>query len=145
MFDLTLNTAQPRLHDRVLRLYRNIMLMGWFARLGAALLQRTRTLRTLAEHARGEGRYVGIQAVAIAQIVGSEGRVHDFDANFAPLREHTRDRWVRVALARVTNIALPPVQLIHAADGYYVRDGHHRISVARAFGEAYIEAEVIRY
>jgi hypothetical protein len=27
---------------------------------------------------------------------------------------------------------------------YYVRDGHHRISVARALGESFIEAEVVR-
>jgi hypothetical protein len=28
-------------------------------------------------------------------------------------------------------------------DDYFVRDGHHRISVARAFGREQIDAEVI--
>ncbi len=37
---------------------------------------------------------------------------------------------------------MPPVELIQAADGYYVRDGHHRISVARAAGQASIEGRI---
>ena len=37
---------------------------------------------------------------------------------------------------------LPPVALIRSGDIYYVRDGHHRISVARAFGQMMVEAAV---
>jgi hypothetical protein len=33
--------------------------------------------------------------------------------------------------------------LIQVGDDYFVRDGHHRISVARAFGREQIDAEVI--
>jgi len=39
---------------------------------------------------------------------------------------------------------LPPVELIQVGGCYFVRDGHHRISVARSFGQQYIEAEIIR-
>jgi hypothetical protein len=35
------------------------------------------------------------------------------------------------------------VALIQVGDVYFVRDGHHRISVARALGQAYIDAKVI--
>jgi hypothetical protein len=37
---------------------------------------------------------------------------------------------------------LPPVVLVQVGDVYFVRDGHHRISVARALGQLDIEAEV---
>ena len=33
----------------------------------------------------------------------------------------------------------------YIVERYYVRDGHHRISVAQALGEAFIEAEIVRW
>lgn len=86
--------------------------------------------------------YAGIHLVSIAQIVGSEGRQADFDAAFHPLRTHTQDRWINVAEARLRGVALPPVELVQVDGKYYVRDGHHRISVAKAMGQREIEAEV---
>ena len=47
-----------------------------------------------------------------------------------------------VLLARWMDVPLEPVQLIQIGDDYFVRDGHHRISVARALGETCIDAEV---
>lgn len=85
----------------------------------------------------------GIQTVALDAVIGSEGRSHDFDAQFWPLKEHNRDRWVNIAIAMASGKPLPPVELIHTADGYVVRDGHHRLSVARAFGRVVIEAEIV--
>lgn len=89
--------------------------------------------------------YLGQQSILVNQIVGSESRSHDFDIDFNVTQENTRDRWVRIAIARQKHIGLPPVELIKLGDKYYVRDGHHRISVARAFGEAYIDAEVTEW
>ncbi len=86
--------------------------------------------------------YAGVQTVAIRSIRGSEGRLIDFDAEFRPLHDRTRDRWVSVAAARLRGTRLPPVELIKSGDDYFVRDGHHRISVARALGEEFIEANV---
>lgn len=85
----------------------------------------------------------GLQTVEINRIVGSEGRSRDFDRNFLPLRKVTRERWISIAVARQTDIPLPPVSLIQVGDRYYVRDGHHRISVARQMGQEYLEAEII--
>jgi hypothetical protein len=48
-----------------------------------------------------------------------------------------------VAAARRRGKSLPPVDLIQVGDAYFVRDGHHRISVARALGQQDIEAKVI--
>ena len=84
-----------------------------------------------------------IATIAIEKIVGSEGRVHDFDKHFRPLVNHTRDRWVSIAIAHHQGINLPPVELIQVGDEYYVRDGHHRISVAKTFGQATIEAKIL--
>lgn len=84
----------------------------------------------------------GLQTVAIAQILGSEGRSADFDRNFCPLRDHNRERWLGIARARHQGKALPPVRLVRIGDVYFVRDGHHRISVARALGQEAIEARV---
>jgi hypothetical protein len=86
--------------------------------------------------------YAGVRTVAIDDIQGSEGRCGDFDAEFRPLRLHNKARWARVAQARLTGVTLPLVELVQVGDVYFVRDGHHRISVARAFGQESIDAQV---
>jgi len=88
-------------------------------------------------------RRAGVTSIPLAQIIGSEGRVGDFDRSFHPLNDHTRDRWISIAVARRNGDSLPPVELIQVGDSYYVRDGHHRISVARAEGQREIEANVV--
>lgn len=64
------------------------------------------------------------------------------DCSFYPVRDHNQGRWLGVATARQEEKSLPPVELIQVGDVYFVRDGHHRISVARALGQPVIEAEV---
>lgn len=85
----------------------------------------------------------GIVTVPLNKIVGSEGRSNDFDSTFAPLAAHDRDRWAGIAVARKLGVPLPPVELIQVADEYFVRDGHHRISVANAVGQVEIEAQIL--
>jgi hypothetical protein len=82
-------------------------------------------------------------SVPIDCIRGSEGRTEDFDDTFHPLHDRMRSRWLNVASMRLAGEGLPSVELIHSCGRYFVRDGHHRISVAKALGEAYIDAEVI--
>jgi len=86
--------------------------------------------------------YGGTRTVPIGLIQGSEGRCHDFDAGFRPMRSHNRERWVRIAAARLLRTPLPPVTLTLVGDRYFVVDGHHRISVARALGQTEVDAEV---
>ncbi len=100
---------------------------------------------TGARAAQQPPRRAGVTSIPLARIIGSEGRVGDFDRSFHPLNDHTRDRWINIAVARRNGDSLPPVELIQVGDSYYVRDGHHRISVARALGEAFIEAEIVRW
>jgi hypothetical protein len=99
-------------------------------------------LRSLTGAFCGDGHYAGTEPVAISRIRGSEGRCADFDAQFRPIQSHTRERWINVAIARLRGHNLPPVELLKRGEEYYVRDGHHRISVAKALGECYVDAMV---
>jgi hypothetical protein len=80
--------------------------------------------------------------VPIGSIIGSEGRVADFDIDFHPIRETARERWVNMAIVYLSRLPLPPIELIRVGDAFFVRDGHHRISVGRAFGQISMDAEV---
>jgi hypothetical protein len=90
-----------------------------------------------------ECRCAGLQTVRISQIRGTRGsRCCDFDPDFRPLTTRDRWRWLQIAIARLRGLKLPPVDLIEVDGMYFVVDGHHRISVARALGETYIQAQV---
>ena len=86
--------------------------------------------------------YRGTRPVPVAQIVGSVDRYRDFDREFMPTQAHTADKWKSVARAFYDDVSLPPVKLYNVGDAYFVLDGHHRVSVAREQGIAYIDAEV---
>jgi len=86
--------------------------------------------------------HLGLRVVPIAKIVGSEGRPLDFDRAFFPRQIHTRDRWLSIDRAYYENRLLPPVELIKVGDKYFVRDGNHRVSVARSRGQEFIDAFV---
>jgi len=118
---------------------------GWNA-LWAWLRHQPRCLASLAADRQGlklRGCHAaGGRVVPLSRIVGSEGRRGDFDRWFAPLKNELKDRWLSVAVALYQGVALPLVELIQVGDVYYVRDGHHRLSVARALGQEEVEALV---
>jgi hypothetical protein len=132
------------------RAYRRFAQLYAGARLhavGAALLGRPTKLKALAEtlqSAAVESRhYAGVRLVALDAIQGSESRSADFDASFRPLRRQMAPRWTSVASAWFAGVVFAPVELIKVGEEYFVRDGHHRISVARAAGQRFVDAEVI--
>ena len=84
-----------------------------------------------------------IVTVSIGEIKGSLGRNEDFDQNFNPLKENSRSRWISVATAYQMGIPLPPVELVKVGEKYFVRDGHHRISVAKSMEQEMIEARIM--
>lgn len=85
---------------------------------------------------------IGTHSVAIGQIVGSMGRVKDFDRDFFPCNHRSVNRWISIAIAFHKGIGLPAVQLYKIGEKYFVKDGNHRISVARVYGQAFIDAAV---
>ena len=87
--------------------------------------------------------YRGMQEVPVDRIVGSMDRYRDFDRRFLPKRKNTANRWKSIDRAYYQDVVLPPIQLYKVGDIYFVKDGNHRVSVARERGVAYIDAEVI--
>ena len=83
-----------------------------------------------------------LEVVPLHAIVGTVEPTAQFDSKFRPASNSLRRRWERVALGHRTGRALPPVVLRRQPDGYYVVDGRHRVSVARAFRHRDINAWV---
>jgi hypothetical protein len=119
-------TQAARAFDRAVRRRR-------WARCGRGL-----TVHDVAQAATG-----GVREIALDEIVGTlePGRASEFDCAFRPIRR-TRRRWLAVWLAETRGAGLPPISVARVAGGYAIRDGHHRVSVARARGAVTIAAVV---
>lgn len=93
-----------------------------------------------------EGAYAGLQDIPLDRIVGSVGRYRDFTATFLPTPIVDRDRWSGVYAETIGDVGLPPIEVYRVGDGltciYFVRDGNHRVSVARALKFKTIQAYV---
>ncbi len=86
-------------------------------------------------------RYVGLRPIPVANVVGTDSRVRDFDRGFLPRRPDIGERWRRVEHA-FPDGAFPPIVVYQLGDAYFVIDGHHRVAIARQRGMEMIDAEV---
>lgn len=84
----------------------------------------------------------GTQTIPIASIIGSVGRYRDFDRAFLPLSGADRNRWQQLDIAVNALRPLPPIEVYKISEVYFVRDGHHRVSVAKANGATHVDAHV---
>ncbi len=84
----------------------------------------------------------GTQAIPVDSIVGSVGRYRDFDRAFLPLEGADAARWQRLDIAVNELRLLPPIEVYKIGDVYFVSDGNHRVSVAKANGVISIDAHV---
>ena len=127
-------------------LYENARHRARLGKVKSILRGRSHRLLELEELTQGatvtSQHYLSTQTVCIHCIQGTESRNADFDCDFNPLKSNNRDRWINIAAARLQDAGLPAIDLIQVGDTYFVRDGHHRISVARALGADYIDANV---
>jgi hypothetical protein len=114
---------------------------SWFRRSDNALLAFDEMRRGIRAHGQRDG---GLREVPIDRIVGSVGRYRDFDRAFLPRQARTRDRWESVDRAHREGTEVPPIELYQIGDVYFVKDGNHRVSVARERGQAFIDAHVIQ-
>ncbi len=85
---------------------------------------------------------MGTKMVPLDKIIGSVGRYRDFTSEFLPRTAISKDRWTRVDRVLNSLQGYPPIELYKIGDAYFVRDGNHRVSVARANGLTHIEAYV---
>ena len=90
---------------------------------------------------RGERR-LGLETIQLDSIVGTVGRGRDFDRSFRPTSRRTRKRWERMATAARRGESFPPIEVYRIGDVHFVKDGHHRVSIARAQGLPDIDAYV---
>jgi hypothetical protein len=97
---------------------------------------------TPSDNVRQPARVPRVAVVPLAAIVGTVEPSPHFDERFRPASEHLRKRWEAVALAVRRGDALPPIAVRKRPEGYYVIDGRHRVSVARASGQRDIDAWV---
>ncbi|PWH16218.1 MAG: universal stress protein UspA [Anaerolineae bacterium] len=84
----------------------------------------------------------GLRQIPLDAIVGSLGRYHDFTRDFLPKQDHIKDRWARVRLAFTGLSGIPPIEVYQIGEAYFVKDGNHRVSVARQLGATHIQAYV---
>lgn len=87
-------------------------------------------------------RDLGVQTIALDKIVGSVGRYRDFDRAFLPTQRGTKGRWINISKARYADKELPAIDVYKVGDVYFVRDGNHRVSVARERDQEFIDAYV---
>jgi hypothetical protein len=86
--------------------------------------------------------HIGHQVITLDTIVGSVDRSRDFDRRWRPTSSRPRERWERMATAQRRGVAMPPISVYRVGELHFVRDGHHRVSIARAMGWRTIEADI---
>jgi hypothetical protein len=89
-------------------------------------------------------KFLGVQEIPVHEIIGTINRQNDFDRKFRPLRKYLRERWVNACLS-IERDGWSPILVHQVGASYYVEDGHHRVSVARSLGLAFIPAKVWEY
>jgi hypothetical protein len=85
---------------------------------------------------------LGLQTIPLDSIVGTVDRTRDFDRGFRPTTPRVRGRWQRIAAAQRRGESFPPISVYRIGDLHFVRDGHHRVSVAKSLGREDIDAYV---
>ncbi len=89
-----------------------------------------------------EESYRGLQDIPLEQIVGSVGRHTEFTSSFLPRTNEMRERWSRVYAQMNSMSGVPPIEVYKVGNTYFIRDGNHRVSVARNLGAKTIQAHV---
>lgn len=129
---------------RAAPLFERMQWLGRLHRLAARLTRRSWRLLLLSDHVSADmirsPREALIQPVELRRIQGSINRCDDFDRHFYPLHDRLETRWVRIASMMLQDTVLPPVELIRVQSIYFVVDGHHRVSVARALHHVTVDA-----
>jgi hypothetical protein len=135
-----MQTEAERAFGRASRARRRAAVLCRLRRRACDCCERLAVARDAAGRRRGPR---GVREIPLSEITGTlePNRAEHFDRDFRPA-PITRERWKRVWLAEARGAVLPPISVVPAGDGYAVRDGHHRVSVALARGAVMIDAVV---
>ncbi len=132
-------------NDLFERVYFRGQLKQWIAR----FMRQSRDLPLLS---KVEGKYpavpiveLGDQPVRLENIIGTTAR-RNFDRDFYPLQRRSKNRWTSIAQAMMTDqTSLPLIEVVQVGTDYFVTDGNHRVSVAKALNHLYIDGNVTRW
>jgi hypothetical protein len=135
-----MQTEAERAFGRASRARRRAAVLCRLRRRACDCCERLAVARDAAGRRRGPR---DVREIPLSEITGTlePNRAEHFDREFRPA-PITRERWKRVWLAEARGAVLPPISVVPAGDGYAVRDGHHRVSVALARGAVMIDAVV---
>ena len=86
-------------------------------------------------------RYLGVRAIPLDALVGTDGRASSFTRDFRPLHSFSRDR-LRLLQGAFADGVFPPIVAVKLGEVYFVIDGHHRAALARRGGADMIDADV---
>lgn len=136
-------------HDKSRQNFQNLRLRALFKSIYSRIKREDDCLPSLHEivditKVKNE-KYIGLCEIPVDNIIGSEGRYEDFNKNFFPKRDALQSRWSAIDRIVEENKSLPPISVFKIDDYYFVRDGNHRVSVAKSRGQVYIDAEVTEY
>jgi len=94
--------------------------------------------------ASAQRRELGVLLISIDSITGTteESKARLFDRRFRPDRS-CAPRWKALWMAEARGLELPPISVYRIGGRHILRDGHHRVSVARDHGRTEVEAEVV--
>jgi hypothetical protein len=133
--------------DRVQADYEHARRKAFWRKIGSFLTGRSNDLLPFDEVRQrlhgGAQRYSGLREVPLASIVGSVGRYRDFDRAYLPREGRNKGRWLNIDRTYYESVALPAIELYKLGETYFVKDGNHRVSVAREQGQEFIDAYVI--
>ncbi|MBN2738878.1 MAG: hypothetical protein JXR70_17990 [Spirochaetales bacterium] len=86
--------------------------------------------------------YTGIKDVPVEKIIGSENRSEDFAEGFLPIQGGMKFRWENVRKLFLEAQIADAIDLIEYGGCYFVRDGNHRVSVAKTNDIDYVTASI---
>jgi hypothetical protein len=89
-------------------------------------------------------RYLGVRAIPLDALVGTDSRAGSFTRDFRPLHASSRER-LRSLEAAFADGAVPPIVTVKLGEAYFVIDGHHRAALARRTGAEMIDADVTEF
>jgi nucleotide-binding universal stress UspA family protein len=89
-----------------------------------------------------EGSTRTLEEIPLDAIVGSVGRYTDFTRDFLPRHDSDQLRWASVMEQAIGMEGLPPIEVYKIGDTYFVKDGNHRVSVARQLDASHIQGYV---
>jgi hypothetical protein len=115
----------------------------------ASLRRRSDNLLSFEEVSRKlrleDAHYADLQEVPLDHIAGSVGRYTDFTRAFLPRAGCLQERWEGIERLMASGREVPPIELYRVGDVFFVRDGNHRVSVARQLGRRTVKAHVWEY